>query len=98
MLQDALVKLFEGVAGPETVLYCRATDPVPGSGSPGHGEERVDDLSRKYTVAIVPERVEELRSLLRQVGNSFDQRVVYLEVAGYAELLEVRPEDGFLDG
>lgn len=30
-------------------------------------------------------------------ANSFDERVMYLEVAGYAELLEVRPEDGFLE-
>jgi hypothetical protein len=40
---------------------------------------------------------EELRGLLRRVGNSFDQRVIYLEVAGYAELLEVRPQNGFLE-
>jgi hypothetical protein len=41
--------------------------------------------------------VDELRALLRRAGNSFDQRVIYLEVGGYAELLEVRPEDGFLE-
>ena len=57
----------------------------------------MEDLSRKYTVAIPAERVDELRALLRRAGNSFDQRVMYLEVAGYAELLEVRPEHGFLE-
>lgn len=56
----------------------------------------MEDLSRKYTVALSADQVDELRALLRQAGNSFDQRVMYLEVAGYAELLEVRPEDGFL--
>lgn len=54
-------------------------------------------LSRKYTVAIPGGRVDERRALLRRVGNSFDQRVMSLEVAGYAELLEVRPVDGFLE-
>jgi len=48
-------------------------------------------------VAIPAERVDDLRALVRRAGNSFDQRVMYLEVAGYAELLEVRPEDGFLE-
>jgi hypothetical protein len=57
----------------------------------------VEDLSRRYTVAIPEERLDELRTLLRRAGNSFDQRAIYLEVAGYAELLEVGPEDGFLE-
>jgi hypothetical protein len=56
----------------------------------------VEDLSRKYTVAVPEDRLDEIRSLLRRAGNTFDQRVMYLEVAGYAELLQVRPEDGFL--
>jgi len=57
----------------------------------------VEDLSREYTVAVPADRVDDLRALLRRVGNSFDQRTMYLEVAGRAELLEVRPEDGFLE-
>lgn len=89
--------MFEGLAGPETVLYYRNTEPVSGSWLPGEGQEPVEDLSRKYTVAAPSERLGELRALLRRIGNSFDQRVMYLEVAGYAELLEVRPEDGFLE-
>jgi hypothetical protein len=89
--------MFEGLGGPETVLFYHPPDPVRGSWSPGQGEEPVEDLSRKYTVALPAERVDDLRALLRRAGNSFDQRVIYLEVAGYAELLEVRPEDGFLE-
>ena len=98
LLQDALVEMFEGLGGPETVLYYRAGEPVAGSWSPGKGEKPVEDLSRKYTVAVHSERVTELRALLRRAGNSFDQPAMYLEVAGYAELLEVHAEDGFLEG
>jgi hypothetical protein len=91
------VRTFGAVTGPETVLYYRNPVAVPGAWSPGAGQETVQDLSRKYTVAVPADRVDEFRALLRRTGNSFDQRVMYLEVAGYAELLEVRPEDGFLD-
>ncbi|HVT60531.1 MAG TPA: hypothetical protein VHR45_19315 [Thermoanaerobaculia bacterium] len=98
LLQDALIARLGSVTGPENVLYYRGLEPVPGAWwSPGKGEKPVKDLSRKYTVAIPAERVDELRGLLRRAGNSFDQRVVYLEVAGYAELLEVKPDDGFLE-
>lgn len=85
------------MTGPESVLYYRKPEPVPGMWSPGEGDDPVEDLSRKYTVAITARQVNELRDLIRRAGNSFYQRAMYLEVAGYAELLEVRPEDGFLE-
>lgn len=97
LLQDALVEMSEGLQGPEPVVYYRPPDPVPGSWTPDKGGQPVEDLSRKYTVAIPAERVDELRALLRRAGNSFDQQAMYLAVAGYAELVEVRPEDGFLE-
>ena len=97
LLQDALLKRFGALSGPETVVYYRQATAVPGAWSPGAGQGPVEDLSRKYTVAIPDDRLDELRALLRRAGNSFDQRAMYLEVAGYAELLEVRPEDGFLE-
>jgi len=96
LLQDALLSTFGAVTGPEAVAYYRNPVAVRGAWSPGAGRELVEDLSRKYTVAVPEDRVEELRAILRQAGNSFDQRVMYLEVAGYAELLEVRAADGFL--
>lgn len=96
-LQDALLGIFGAMTGPETVVYYRTAEPVPGAWSPGAGEEPVEDQSRRYSVAIPDDQLDELRGLLRRAGNSFDQRVMYLEVAGYAELLEVRPEDGFLE-
>jgi hypothetical protein len=96
LLQDALVERFGGATGPETVAWYRDREPVSGAWSPGEGEAPVTDLSRRYTVALPPDRVDDLRDLLRRVGHSFDQQAMYLEVAGFAEMLEVRPEDGFL--
>ena len=97
LLQDALLRTFGALTGPEPVLYYRRPEAVPGVWRPEEGKEPVEDLSPKDTVAAPADRVDELRALLRGAGNSFDQRVMYLEVGGYAEFLEVRPEDGFLE-
>jgi hypothetical protein len=97
MLHDAVLRMSGALTGPEAVLYYRTSEALPGAWRTEKGEEPVEDLSRRYTVAVPAERVDELRALLRWAGNSFDQRVIYLEVGGYAELLEVRPEDGFLE-
>lgn len=72
-------------------------DWVLGTWATGGAEAPIEDRSRKYTVAVPADRVEDLRALLRRAGNSFDQQVIYLEVAGYAEFLTVHPDDGFLD-
>jgi len=96
LLQDALIERFGGATGPETVVWYRDRETISGAWSPGQGEQTVTDLSRRYTVALPSDRVAELRDLLRRVGNSFDQQAMYLEVAGFAEILEVRSEDGFL--
>lgn len=71
---------------------------MPGAWRPEEGAEPVEDQSRRYTIAVTVDRVDELRTLLRRAGNTFDQRVMYLEVGGYAESLRVMPEDGFLEG
>ena len=97
LLQDALLRTFGALTGPEPVLYYRRPEAVPGVWRPEEGKEPVGNLSRKYSVVVPADRVDELRTLLRRAGNSFDQRVVYLEVGGYAEFLEVRPEEGFLE-
>lgn len=96
LLQDTLIRTFGAVTGPEAVVY-QKIGTVPGAWSPAEGNPPVEDLSRKYAVAIQADRVDELRALLRRAGNSFDQRSVYLSVAGIAELIEIRPEDGFLE-
>ena len=97
LLQDALLRTFGALTGPEAVLYYRKPDDVPGAWRPEEGEELVGDRSRRYTIALPANRVDDLRALLRRASNSFDQRVMYLEVAGYAEFLQVRLEDGVLE-
>jgi len=97
MLRDALLRAFRAVTGPETVICYRDTNVVPGAWSPGESKAPIEDLNRRYTVAIPATQMEDLRALLRRVGNSFDQQVMYLEVAGHAELLEVLPTHGFLE-
>ena len=97
LLQDALIRTFGGSTGPEDVLYYRSRGAIPGTWAPGGSEAPIEDRSRKYTLAIPADRVEDLRALLRRAGRSFDQRVIYLEVAGYAELVPVDADAGFLD-
>ena len=97
LLQDVLIQTFGGSSGPEEVLYYRSPEAVPGMWTPGGSESPVEDRSRKYTLAIPRDRVEDLRVVLRRAGNSFDQRVIYLEVAGYAEFVNVHADAGFLD-
>jgi hypothetical protein len=50
--------------------------------------ERITDYSRKYTVALHAERVDLLRSLLREACGTFQQKCIYLSVAGQVEFLE----------
>lgn len=62
------------------------------------GRERaIEDESRLYRVSVPEDRVDELRSLLRKVANSFDQQTIYLSVRGYVEFVTPRPEDSFLE-
>src|SRR5437016_1425373 len=53
----------------------------------------VPDESRKYLVALPPDRVDELRQLLRAVCAVFHQQAIYLSVAGHVEFIEA-PTDG----
>lgn len=96
LLRRTLVRTFGAFTGPEGVLCYRIRLPVAGIWLADEFPDPVEDKSRRYTVAIPSGRVSELRALLRRAGNAFDQRAIYLEIAGYAELLEVDPSDGSL--
>jgi hypothetical protein len=50
--------------------------------------QRVDDLSFKYTVAVPAGQLDELRSLLAVACFSFEQKCIYLSIAGQVEFIE----------
>jgi len=82
---DALFERFGGFTGPE--------GPIAG-GYTNRSGRRVEDESFRYTVALPPHRVRELRELLRQVANSFDQECIYF--VAEVELVDADPSAGYL--
>jgi len=84
------------MTGPEEMVVYRHRTDVRGVWDPGDAAT-VEDVSRRYTVALPADRVDRLKALLRRIGNSFDQRAMHLEVAGFAELVAVQEDDGWLE-
>jgi hypothetical protein len=95
-LQDALVRRFGALTGPRGALVLRMAETVSGAWSPSPTESAIEDENREYKVSIPDARLDELRSLLKRAGNSFDQKAIYLEIRGSAEVLMISPEDGYL--
>jgi hypothetical protein len=52
--------------------------------------QRVHDSSCHYVVALPRGRVRKLRALLREACREFQQKCIYLSVAGYVEFVEGR--------
>lgn len=50
--------------------------------------ERVDDESKKYTVALPKDDVNRLRALLSEACRVFHQKCIYLSVAGQVEFVK----------
>lgn len=93
--QDAMREAFpKGHTGPE-VMY-KEVETVPGEYVDEAAKKVVGDVSRRYIVAIPRSKLEDLRQLLRKVANTFDQKAIYLSVAGEVEFVTPRPEDGML--
>jgi hypothetical protein len=51
-------------------------------------EERVSDESVRFTVAVTESRVDELRNLLSGACVIFQQKCIYLSIAGQVEFIE----------
>ncbi len=51
-------------------------------------QQRVDDLSWRYEVALPRKQLRQLRSLLREACVVFQQKCIYLSVAGLVEFVE----------
>jgi hypothetical protein len=50
--------------------------------------EPVKDSSRRYMVALPRKQLESLRALLRQACEVFQQKCIYLSIAGQVEFVE----------
>jgi hypothetical protein len=51
-------------------------------------EERVEDELIRYEVAVPPKQVRRLRAVLREACAIFQQKQIYLSVAGQVEFVE----------
>jgi hypothetical protein len=56
-------------------------------------KQRVSDQSRKYIVAVPQPGVDGLRALLRAACATFQQKCIYLAVAGQVEFVEAKPDE-----
>jgi hypothetical protein len=51
-------------------------------------KELVNDLSWRYFVAVSEQEVGRLRSILKEACKVFEQKCIYLSVAGHVEFVE----------
>ena len=71
----------------------RAIGTYRGSYIDPNTEQRVTDESAKFTVAASESRVDELRRLLSAACVLFQQKCIYLSVAGHVEFVEPPEHD-----
>lgn len=81
-LTDRLWIGFGGGTIPQCVYEGFYTDPDTG--------QRVSDQSRKFVVALPEKQIEELRILLAECCDVFQQKMIYFSVAGRVEFIEPR--------
>ncbi len=97
LLKEALLRRFGGWSGPERVTVFRSSELVPGGWTPERDSEPIQDESRRYTIGLSEDRLDELRAVLRRAARSFDQQAVYLSVRGYVEFVTPGPDDRSLE-
>ncbi len=97
LLKETLFRHFGGWSGPERVVVFQSSELVPGGWMPEGGSEPIRDGSRRYTLSLPEDRLDELRALLGKAANTFDQQAIYLSVRGYVEFIVPGPADGFLE-
>ena len=51
-------------------------------------KDRVADESRKYVIAVTESQLDELRDLLSVACEKFQQKCIYLSIAGQVEFIE----------
>jgi hypothetical protein len=55
--------------------------------------ERIHDKSRKYIVALPGSALDDLRILLKEACWIFQQKCIYLSIAGHVEFIELPPRE-----
>ena len=78
-LEDELLVTFDGLSVAPGLFRGAYRDPDTG--------ERVSDESRQFIVALPMDQLEELRVILRQACTTFQQKCIYLSVAGQVEFV-----------
>jgi hypothetical protein len=95
LLVNEIRRVFPaGHTGPET--FYRGDTLVPGEYEESPQAPPVTDISRRCLVAIPESKVNDLRLLLRMAAHTFDQRALYLSVAGSVEFVVATEDDGYL--
>jgi hypothetical protein len=97
LLKDTLLRHFGGWSGPERVTVFHSSKLVPGGWKPAPDSEPIRDESKRYTISLPSDRLDELRGVLRKAARTFDQQTIYLSVRGYVEFVTPGPDDGFLE-
>lgn len=79
-LEATLFEQFQGWTQPTALRLGCYLDPDT--------NEAICDESREYTVAVPSNRIKELRQLLAEACGVFQQKCIYLCVAGEVEFIE----------
>jgi hypothetical protein len=82
-LEDELLITFDGLSVTPGLFRGAYRDPDTG--------ERVNDESRQFIVALSMDRLDELRVILQQACTMFQQKCIYLSVAGQVEFVKYQP-------
>jgi hypothetical protein len=84
-LRDQLNDLFSGQTEAPGLYAGVYKDPDTG--------QTVSDLSRRFLVAVPEDRVDHLRDLLCVACRKFQQKCIYLSVAGRVEFIGPEPDE-----
>ena len=95
LLVNEIRRLFPaGHSGPET--FYRGDALVPGEYEESPAMPRVEDISRRYILAIPESKLNDLRLMLRMAAHTFDQQAIYLSVGGTVEFVAPTDDDVYL--
>lgn len=101
LLRAEIFAVAHGWTGPEEIRKVPLIETVktlPGGWKDPASGRVITDETRKYTVLVPEDDVEELRAVLGRAANSFDQEEILFIVHGVDQSVRRRIEDGLLKG